>query len=290
MTVDPNAPALVQRIQAQGAATGATAPTAGSSDPMMMPVWVGSIASNPRQADLQSEGRVDINGPTNYNAAARERIRTGRTPSTTLSQGPVSPATSTVGEQLALFFGMSEADVARLRSLAGRAGVRQDYMSLKGFWEDSVRLAAESYTMTRGEKKLTPWQAAELLAVDGDIANKPTADTTQSFDFTDPQAAADAVDELFRQRLGRRASQEDIAAFVGALRGAEEQNPRVRSVTSATDGEGNTTTTERTSGGVDPQAFLKSKFGGEYGDEEQVRLVATQFGDIVDRLIGSGRI
>lgn len=259
------------------------------SDADSLPVWIGptSPPENPRQADLADPGRIDV-----FVEDGSRRLRKSGYPlgDKSVSTGAARPVESTVGEQIGSFYSFSEEEVRKLRDLASRAGYDLDYMSLRRFWEDVVQLASESYNV--GGRRVTPWQAAEMLAADGDALLEergPTTDTATNYDFTNPDTAAEMVQSLFERQLGRRATPEDISGFVSALRSYEEGSPSVSTRTTTPGADGDQTVT-RTEAGADPGAFLSQRFDQEYGDEAQVRMVATEYGDIVDRLIGSGSI
>lgn len=219
---------------------------------------------------------------------------------------PTETVTSAVGR----FYNLSPEEMERLRDIARRLELDTDYGTLRKLWAQLVEDASDAYTL--GGKKVSPWEMGEMLAEDyaeqvgleedGEEEGYygPVTTTDTRYNFTDPASAAGMAYSRFADELGRRPNTRESRAFQRALHAYEQQNPvvTVRTVDPGpVDAEGNPldpsvgpTTTSSSSGGTDPNAFAQSWILKEFGDQIQVRWAASQVGDIVDSLIGSGRV
>lgn len=300
MALTPVAPdSFVAQVQAavggQGAPAGGSA--YGQQDELSFPVWVGPASTrppaNPRQADMyagpEAQGmapRVDsyVDRGRRAGSGPLGQFIQGQYSSSYSSVGPVH--ISTVGDQLKSFYSFTDEDIKKLRTLAERAGAETDYLSLRKFWEQSVLLASERYR--NGMKQENPWQVAAMLAEDA-AAGQAQMQTDQSVQVTDPESAAAAARSMFEERLGRRATAEEVSAFVEALRAYEESNPRITSsLQTPGDPEAGTGTGTSTvvTGGANPNAFADRWMSAGYGKEEDIRKVNVEYRGMLDSLLG----
>jgi hypothetical protein len=201
-------------------------------------------------------------------------------------------------EALGAFYQFSAGELERLRQIAERLGMDTDYTSLRRLWGELVDLASEAYVL--GGQELSPWDMAERLSDDADINGDgaddadgfgiPRTSTDTRYNFTDPASAYAYIAQQVESALGRRPTEAEVKAFSAALRSYEAANP-VTSVSTQTPFEGgDSESTSTVEGGANPGAFAEGWLGSELGAERDVRWAAQFGGDIINQLIGSGRV
>ncbi|RZS89885.1 hypothetical protein EV189_1662 [Motilibacter rhizosphaerae] len=154
-----------------------------------------------------------------------------------------------------------------------------DFSDLVSAWQNSVDQAAKFHTL--GGKNVTPEQVVDMNA--GLLGTKPSGPTTQtqtasSVNEVDPGSARDALDNAFRQLLGRDPSNNEREQFATRMLKASKANPSVttskRTTTTGKDGLSSTTTSSTdTKGGFTANDVLRAaqdtaKSLPEYGAHE----------------------
>lgn len=243
-----------------------------ASDSTAIPVWTGTQMVRP-PIQLRRSGHV---------VAGTEDPR--------LEEVEVD-AVSTVGEQQALFYTMEQSDIERLRSLASRLGADVDIMSLRSLWYEAIDLASEAYNLSGGQTKMTPWEAAELLASDMEAAReeamKDQTTSSSQVTLTDPDSAEAVLLQTFESMLGRRPSSDETSAFVAALNAYEQARPSTSATTLAQGDDGTMSTTTTQQGAASPSVFGQQYVLDEFGQEEQEYRVATKYANVIDSLFGN---
>lgn len=129
-----------------------------------------------------------------------------------------------------------------------------DLRLLDEVWQDAVTL---SMRMSEVGKKVSPWQALELLggvgygrgAGRGGFTGTRSR-TSRSVDLTDPATAKAIINDALSKHLGRAANEEELRAFTATINAAERANPTVTtSTTTYQDGEA-VSESSTTSGGM----------------------------------------
>jgi len=135
-----------------------------------------------------------------------------------------------------------------------------DYGILRDQWNAVI---GEAANFTTAGKKLDPWDVASLIAGSSDdIAARKAASerakpfsgtktsTSKTVDLTDPATGKALVNDTLSRYLGRAASDEEIAEFIGVLNNAERSNPATtQTATTYQDGDA-VSQSSTTSGGI----------------------------------------
>jgi hypothetical protein len=144
-----------------------------------------------------------------------------------------------------------------------------DYTVLRDKWSDAVKEASDWYE--QGKKKITPFQAAQLLAshtLSLSVAKQAKAQDkaaeakrqammpqrSVTVNLTDPETARAIVASAMQQYLGRDPSDEQVSAFTHTLQAAERSNPQITNTTFTEDKNGNPVPHTTTSGGFGADA------------------------------------
>lgn len=116
-----------------------------------------------------------------------------------------------------------------------------DYYTLEDAW---IQFTGDAANLYAGGHKVTPWQAAKIVAgSDEQIAKRRSSfvdeapftgsktRTSTNVDLTDPDTARAMVNDVMAQALGRSANDEELRAFVATLQSAERANPLTTTTT-----------------------------------------------------------
>jgi len=128
-------------------------------------------------------------------------------------------------------------------------------------WQDAVDLSAR---FLASGKKITPWQAAELMdpstagggsrygsgGTGGGGFTGNRSSTSTSVDLTDPATAKAITNDTLSQALGRAARPEELTQFIQVINSAEKANPTVTSSTTRYDKGVDVSRSETKSGGL----------------------------------------
>jgi hypothetical protein len=131
---------------------------------------------------------------------------------------------------------------------------QSDIQALSAVWNDAVDL---SIAMSVNGRKVSPWDAVKALAesksykaAGGGSFTGTRTSTSTSIDLTDPATAKAIVNDALSQRLGRAATEEELATLRGVLNAAERAAPTVTtSSTTYQDGDA-VSQSSTTSGGL----------------------------------------
>lgn len=246
-----------------GAASAAAAP-AEQEDPdsvffgsrktqRMTPVWGGNEALIPGRSRLVEEDEDDI---------------------------------KSVAEAMAMFY-EDDFDLNRLGAEAEKYGLKAETLDdLMGVWETAVQYSANKYAV--GSKR-TPWEMIPLMAGawrgDGSAADRSRAlaeslneprtvtqtahtagrtvtETATQVDISNPEQSRALVQDVLSRALGRWATGEELAEFVGTLNTYQRENPSTSTRTTTTTPETTTQTTTESADGTSSESSTRTK-GGE---------------------------
>jgi hypothetical protein len=159
-----------------------------------------------------------------------------------------------------------------------------DYGQLFSAWQGAVQEASNFY-MAAG-RKVTPWQAIDLMANTAGGGLKPTTQTSTSVKVPTVEDAHAATKQIFQALMGRGPNQEELDRYASMMTGYAQKHPSVTKTT--TDAHGNQTST--TSGGTSDAAMgdmlsTQAKADPEYG---AYQAATTYWNALVGALGGNG--
>ncbi len=135
-----------------------------------------------------------------------------------------------------------------------------NFADLVQLWQGAVEGAAALYT--HGGKRVTPQQyVRNFLGVDG-IGGKgsgagsgpsTTTNTQKSVTHFDDQDARGIAVDTYKEFMGRAPEGHEQQALQAALNAYAQAHPSIQTQTTHTDGQGNSTTTSKTRGGITSQ-------------------------------------
>jgi hypothetical protein len=134
----------------------------------------------------------------------------------------------------------------------------KSFDDVNSVWESLVERAAKTFTISEGEKKVTPWDVLDLIEREDEVANGSAIDdenfthtsTSKSIqDISEGEAWATLQSNLSRM-LGRDPSDQEVRDFTHRMNGLAARNPSIsRTVSTYKDGRlSNSTTREVDSG------------------------------------------
>lgn len=152
-----------------------------------------------------------------------------------------------MGQAVNDIYGWDDRKTLEFSKLAEKAGYNItptiNKSALMKIWSDMVNIAAGSYS---AGKKVDPWTLIRRYATGSSGLNgAPTSKTTtnKTYSVTDALTAEQLAHAALSERLGRSASDTEVADFKAALAAAEKKTPTV--TTTTTDAAGNTTSTTK---------------------------------------------
>jgi hypothetical protein len=135
-----------------------------------------------------------------------------------------------------------------------------NFADLVQLWQGAVEGAAQLYT--HGGKRVTPQQYVKnFLGVDG-IGGKGSGAGTGPSTTTSTQKSVTHFDDLdargiamdtYKEFLGRASNPHEEQALQAALNAYAKAHPSIQTSTTHNDGQGNTTTTSKSRGGITSQ-------------------------------------
>ena len=239
-----------------------------------------SAPSTQRQTQGSISG-VDPNAPV-FESRRKERRQIGDAkefaPKTLVINN-----TRTLGEVANDPFGWDEKklkSVSQMMIDAGYIKPGADLMDVANVWG---RLSAISALQYQKGKRVTPLdilrgQSFGLIGGAG-IGRGPKTVTSTDTDYTVTNAttAKQLAQAALSQRVGRKATDEEVAEFIKDLREEEKANPSVRTTTTTTNADGTSqTSTSTTKQGINVEAFQR-QWADEYDTEEAKAYQAVGF-------------
>jgi hypothetical protein len=159
-----------------------------------------------------------------------------------------------------------------------------------GMWQNAVQTASNFY-MAAG-RKVTPWQAIDLMAnaAGGGPQSKTQTNTSKSFNIPTVEDAHAATRQLFQALMGRDPDENEQDRYASMMTAYAQKHPTVTKQTQTTDIHGNTTSSSTSSGGysqggVTDMLSQKAKADPEYGSYQAA---TTYFNALVGAMGGLG--
>jgi hypothetical protein len=161
------------------------------------------------------------------------------------------------------------AQVVKLMQDAGYIGPNEipDRMTVAAKWQ---RLAASSALLYEQGHKISPMELLKRASFGqgGSIGPKTTTNTSTNYLQTNATTARALAMEALSQRLGRRATDQEVSEFAKELHAAEQKNPTTQTTTTTTSADGKTSSsTSKTKQGLDVADFAK-QYMLDYNTEE----------------------
>jgi hypothetical protein len=194
-----------------------------------------------------------------HNADSRDRAASA------LGITPGADQTRTLQDAVADWYSWSPSERSAFGQKAYRLGLIKDpndYGSVFSVWQSSVQEASNFYSF--GGKKITPWQALDVIGGSGPNGGKPTTQTNTSRSFNIPtvQDAHAVTRQMFQSLVGRDPDANELDRYASMMTGYAQKHPTVTKQKQTTDVHGNTTSSSTTSGGY-TQAGLQDMLGQE---------------------------
>lgn len=225
--------------------TGANSGTAASTQPK---VYLG-----PNDGELDGDGRVRF-------------------------KGGIADKTTTVDDGVLEWYRMTDTERAAIGLRLYRAGIISDasnYGAALKVWTSAVEEAANFYSATGGQKKITPWQMLDTFegtaAAGGKAAGpKTTTSKNTSYDVPTTAQAQESVKSIFQDKLGRDPDDGELSRYVGMITAAARKSPTITTTKQTVDANGNSTSSSTSTGGfqaADAQNLLtkEAQADPEYG-------------------------
>lgn len=172
------------------------------------------------------------------------------------------------------FLNMSQDERNEFRTLALQSGLltmpKDGFISqddIFGAWQKATGYASSFNAETDKDKWLSPWEAVKKLALEAkggkggayDAFAPRTSDKTLTRDFTsgqDAEGVTRSLESLFNSEMGRAPTAKERAVYQKLVQSAYDKSPEKSHSVTQVDEQGNSTTTETQSGGVDMSATL----------------------------------
>lgn len=155
------------------------------------------------------------------------------------------------------FWSWSDAERSAWGQRLQRLGVIKDPTDFNGMysaWQDAVKAASNWYV--HGSRKVTPWQAVDILAgarSDGTGSKTPRPSTqtatSRSFDIPTVEDAHALSRQVSQALLGRDPDENEMSRVASMVTAYARKHPKTTTTTQHDDGYGNTSTSSTSSGG-----------------------------------------
>lgn len=139
-----------------------------------------------------------------------------------------------------------------------------DFDGAFAIWQKAVTHAANFAVQGR---EIDPQHVIDMMA---DAASEPGKNrqqktTATSIDLTNPEQAAEWVQQAFQQSMGRKADDSEVRALVDALHQSQQAHPTITTNTPTKwDAQGNAIESSTTkTGGVDPNSFFAARMAAD---------------------------
>lgn len=158
-------------------------------------------------------------------------------------------------------------------------------------WKGAVSRASDMYMLAG--KKVTPWQAMDLMeGINGGAGRKPVTRTSTSTS-TDVPAVEDAnamVDAVFRNAFGRAPNDAELSRYRSMLIRKARSHPRTTTTTQTTDLQGNVTSNSTSRGGYSETAMQYDALQRAQADPEfgAYQAATTYFNALIGALDAPG--
>lgn len=201
------------------------------------------------------------------------------------AQGPGTLPASSV---LAQFYQWDDTERAQWGKRLYTAGLIKDPNDWDGQlagWKAAVQ-GASDYYVSAG-KHITPWGFMDLKQEQAAGPPQPHTSTSTSVNLPSKSDAAAAIQAMFKNELGREATDGEIDRYSSMMLAQYRKNPNKTVTTSTTNADGtNTTSNSLQSGGFNPQGWLEDQAQAdpEYGAYQ----ASTTYFNALQQAIGAG--
>jgi hypothetical protein len=205
---------------------------------------------------------VKITGATNATAAesAMSNLDT--------KAGDATQTVAAVSNQPYLWTSDQVAEAIKRFQDAGYSNVK-DFGSMLNAWGGLVQQAGAMYSLSSGQRKVTPWDVLELNkssaqkagTLTGTAAGPSTqTETRRSVSNITSGDGWSALQNTLSRMLGRDPSDEEVRDFVGRMNHLAAANPTISTATRHDDGAGHATVTEHTKAGFNGNDVLQHAY------------------------------
>jgi hypothetical protein len=256
----------------------------------ILPRW---FKANPAMVALVQRGQVDPYLPTNDPASWRVYVGTPKTvrakvgPTTnSLLADPATPK-SLRGDETELVnsvtnqpFLWEEDQVAEAIKKFQDAGLTSvtDFDSMHKAWGGLVQRAGAMYSLSSGQRKVTPWDVLDLYKTEmqkagtsgGSGGGSPSTvtQTSRSVSSITHGDGWSALQNTLSRMLGRDPSEEEVRDFVGRMNHIAAKNPTITRSTTSGIGTGNQSTSSRTKAGFNSNDILENAYKDAQADDD----------------------
>lgn len=257
----------------------------------ILPRW---FKANPAMVALVRRGQVDPYLPTNDPASWRVFVGTPTTvrakvgPTTNaLLADPATPKSirgdetemvNSVANQPFLWTEDQVADAIKKFQDAGVTTVT-DFDSMHKAWGGLVQRAGAMYSLSSGQRKVTPWDVLDLYKTEmkkaGTFGGSGSTGTPSTVTQTSRSVSTitngdgwSALQNTLSRMLGRDPSDEEVRDFVGRMNYLAAKNPTVTTSTTRGIGTGNQSTSSRTKAGFNSNDILENAYKDAQSDPD----------------------
>lgn len=152
----------------------------------------------------------------------------------------------------------------------------KSFDDVNSVWQGLVERAAKTYTISEGEKKVTPWDVLDLVQREDESANGGADDenfthvsTSKSIqDISEGEAWATLQSNLSRM-LGRDPSDQEVRDFTHRMNGLAARNPAIsRTISTYKDGRLTNSTTREVDSGFTADDMAMTSYEDAQADPE----------------------
>lgn len=154
-----------------------------------------------------------------------------------------------------------------------------DFGSMKEKWDLLVDRAAKMYSLSSGQRKVTPWDALELYKTEMQKAGTfgssgsdghPTTvhETARSVSTITHGQGWSALQNTLSRMLGRDPSDEEVRDFVGRMNHLAAKNPTITKSTTSGIGTAHQNTSSHTKSGFNSNDILENAYKDAQADDD----------------------
>jgi hypothetical protein len=143
-------------------------------------------------------------------------------------------------------------------------------------WQGLVERAAKTYTFSKGEKKVTPWDVLDLVKREDEAANGGEDDenfthvsTSKSIQDISEGEAWSVIQSNLSRMLGRDPSDQEVRDFTHRMNGLAARNPAIsKTISTYKDGRLVNSTTREVESGFTADDMMKDAYDKAQADPE----------------------
>lgn len=211
--------------------------------------------------------------PTQFDTPRGLREGNGVSEATTTSQA------QTVTRALNQPYLWDEEELDEAMKLMQDAGLDvKSFDDVNDVWQGLVERAAKTYTISEGEKKVTPWDVLDLIKREDESANGGPLGDDENFthvstsksvqDISEGEAWATLQSNLSRM-LGRDPSDQEVRDFTHRMNGLAARNPAIsKTISTYKDGRLTNSTTREVDSGFTADDMMMNSYEDAQADPE----------------------